>query len=59
MESGGSGAGNDGMVQDAAKNDQMARQGGGGCVGNIWWTRERHQVGDGANEYHGGHVVQC
>jgi len=54
MESGGSGAGDDGVVQDAAKNEQMAGQGGGRGVGNIWWTR---QVGDSANGYHDGRVV--
>jgi len=58
MKSGGSGAGDDGVVQDAAKNEQMAGQGGGGCVGNIRRTQERRQVGDGANGYHDGRVVQ-
>jgi len=57
MESGGSGAGDDGVVQDAAKNEQMAGQGGGGGVGNIWRTGGRRQVGDGVNGYHDGHVV--
>jgi len=58
MESGCSGAGDDGVVQDAAKEEQMAGQGGGGCVGNIWRTGGRRQVGDGANGYHDGRVVQ-
>jgi len=58
MKSGGSGAGDDGVVQDAAKNEQMVGQGGSRCVGNIWRTRERRQVGDGANGYHDGRVVQ-
>jgi len=57
MESGGSGAGDDGVVQDAAKNKQMAGQGGGGGIGNIWRTGRRCQVGDGANGYHDGRVV--
>ena len=58
MESGGSGAGDDGVVQDAGKNEQMAGQGGGGGIGNIWRTQERRQVGDGMNGYHDGRVVQ-
>jgi len=61
MESGGSEAGDGGVVQDAAKNERMAGQGGGRGVGNIWRTRERRQVrqvGDGANGYHDGRVVQ-
>jgi len=57
MESGGSGAGDDGVVQDAAKNEQMAGQGGGGGVGNIWRTGGRCQVGDSANVYHDRRVV--
>jgi len=58
MESGGSGAGDDGVVQDAAKNEQMAGQGSGRGVGNIWQTGGRRQEGDGANGYHDGRVVQ-
>ena len=58
MESGGSEAGNDSVVQDAAKNEQMAGQGSGRGIGNIWRTRERCQVGDGTNGYHDRCVVQ-
>jgi len=44
MESGGSGAGNDGVSKMQQENEQMAGQGGGGCVGNIWRTDARWET---------------